>query len=131
MEWASVDELLEMFDVRRSYAGAEWFCRLVEFNALFLAFPVFGVRYGDIIRAELRRLRCSPMLYWGQQRRALRPLLEADALTLRALGLDVPEDFNAADIVRSVSAVLAVKGKHSRETAAELAPLFKLEGRGE
>ena len=92
MEWTTIDELLDLFSVRASYSGTEWFCRLVEFNAMYAAFPDLGVGYGDIIRAELRRLRCSPLLYWGQQRRALRPLLESDALTLRALGLDVSDD---------------------------------------
>ncbi len=124
MEWTTIDELLELFSVRASYSGTEWFCRLVEFNAMYAAFPDLGVGYGDIIRAELRRLRCSPLLYWGQQRRALRPLLEADALTLRALGLDVPDDFNCADIARAVSAVLAVTGKYNRSYAVELAPVF-------
>lgn len=128
MEWKTVDDLLGLFSITETCSGVTWFGRLVELQAVYTAYPEFGISYGDIIRYELRRLHCSPLVYWSQQRRALRPLLAADAETLRALGLDVPDDFNCADIARAAAASWAAHGEFNREYAELLAPRFRNDG---
>lgn len=123
MIWNTAVEFLELFSVRVS-AGADWFTGLVELLALYKCYPEFGIGKREITRHELRRLRVSPMIYWANMRRALRPLMDADPNTLRALGLVLPDDFNCSQLADAVAAVLAANAPQNREYAAELAPLF-------
>lgn len=125
MIWTSVGELLDMFCVERGAVGALWFEALAETIAAYKAFPELGVSTQDIIRGHMSRYHVSSMIYWANQRRALRNILEADIQTLRELGLDVPDDFKMGQFAVVVGEALARQGGQSYELAAELAPTYR------
>lgn len=106
MIWQTVGDLLRLFDVDTSSTGARYFIDLTELYSCCLKFH--EVRFRDLVGVHLRDLRISPLIFWSQQRRALRPLMEADGDTLRALGLalrDRPQTI--AELVQAVAATLA------------------------
>lgn len=129
MIWSSVGDLLDLFCVSRGAVGALWFEALAETIAAYKAFPDLGVTVPDIIRGEMSRLHVSSMVFWANQRRALRNILEADITTLRELGLELPDDYKMGQLAVAVGEALAAQGGQSRELAEELAPTF-LERRG-
>lgn len=123
--WSTVGELLDLFCVSRGAVGALWFEALAETIAAYKAFPDLGVTVPDIIRGQMSRLHVSSMVFWANQRRALRNILEADIQTLRELGLDVPDDFKMGQLAVAVGEALAAQGGQSRELAEELAPTYR------
>lgn len=106
MIWKTAGELLQLFGVDTSQTGARYFIDLVELLSCTQRFH--PVRFKDLVAVHLRDLRVSPLIYWSQQRRAVRPLLEADADTLRALGVKIAEPpQTTAALVQAVAATMA------------------------
>lgn len=106
MIWSTAGELLQLFDVDTSSTGARYFIDLVELYSCCLKYH--PVRFRDLVSAHLRDLRISPLIFWSQQRRALRPLMEADMDTLRALGVALVEPpQTVAALVQAVAATMA------------------------
>lgn len=106
MIWKTAGDLLQVFNVDTSSTGARYFIDLTELYSCCLKFH--DVRFRDLVAVQLRELRISPLIFWSLQRRALRPLMEAEADTLRALGLalrDRPQTIAA--LVQAVAATLA------------------------
>ena len=65
-------------------------------------------KLGDLERGYMKELGISPLIYWSQQKRAVRPLLAAGGETLRALGVPVEgEPATVHDLARAVASVLA------------------------
>lgn len=89
MIWKTAGELLALFGVDTSQTGARYFIDLAELLSCTIKYH--PVRFRDLVSVQLRELRISPLVFWSLQRRALRPLLEADISTLRALGVDLVE----------------------------------------
>ena len=106
MIWRTAGELLQLFGVDTSQTGARYFIDLVELLSCTQRFH--PVRFKDLVSVHLRDLKVSPLIYWSQQRRAVRPLLEADADTLRALGVKIVEPpQTTAALVQAVAATMA------------------------
>jgi len=47
---------------------------------------------GEIARGYMSAAHISPLVYWSNVKRAVRPLIDAGGETLRALGLPVEEE---------------------------------------
>lgn len=87
--WKTAGELLELFGVDTSQTGARYFIDLTELFSCTIKYH--PVRFRDLLRVQLREQRISPLVFWSLQKRALRPLFEADLSTLKALGCDLEE----------------------------------------
>lgn len=64
---------------------------LVEFDALLLHFTGLECM-GDLERRYMHELHLSPLVFWSQLKRSLRPLHDAGGDTMRALGVDIEGD---------------------------------------
>lgn len=80
----------------------------MELTALYTVFPQYGIDFRDIVAAEMSRRRLSSLVYWSRQKRALAPVLTADADTLAALGLSAVADARTVPaLARALAGVLA------------------------
>lgn len=87
----NADQFLALFEVNTESKGAEEFACLADLLAVMKHFPQYGVTVSRLATTRMRQLKWSPRVYWSQMRRALRPILEAEPSTLRALGLPLIE----------------------------------------
>ena len=87
--------------------GADRFCDLCDMGALLIwSGSVYSL--AELERGYMKELGISPLIYWAQQKRAVRPLLAAGGETLRALGVPVEgEPSTVHDLARAVASVLA------------------------
>ena len=67
------------------------FCDLCEMGAL-LKWASYRRSLGALERGFMKEYGYSPLVYWSQQKQAVRPLLVAGGDTLRALGVEVVGD---------------------------------------
>ena len=67
------------------YSGSSAFVDLCELGAL-LRWSGSVHRLSDLERGLMKEYRVSPLIFWSNQKRAVRPLLAAGGDTLRALG---------------------------------------------
>ena len=103
--WENCGELLSLFSIQRS-KWAELFIDLVESGAVVLRFT--GYDLGDLERQMMRELHLSPLVFWSNIKRAVRPLLDAGPATLQALGLPVGSGLMTGhDLALSIATVLA------------------------
>lgn len=86
MNFKTCAEVLDLFSVAAS-GGREDFERLCDSTALMILFPRFGYSLADVAALGRRQRKLSPVVYWSRMKRAIAPLLAADAATLHALGL--------------------------------------------
>lgn len=101
--WKDCADLLALFSCDNG-SGVSWFCDLVEFAALLLWIKS-PYKLGDLERAYMKELHLSPLVYWSQQKRALRPLLAAGGDVLRALGVPVEgEPSTVHELAQAVAA---------------------------
>lgn len=108
MIWNTAGELLELFGVDTSQTGARYFIDVAELLSCTMKFH--PVRFHDLLSVQLRELRISPLVFWSLQKRALRPLLEADLSTLKALGCEFDEaPQTVAALVQGVAAAMAAR----------------------
>ena len=79
---------------------------LVETGAVVLRFTDHSL--GDLERQMMRELRFSPLVFWSQIKRTVRPLLDAGPATLQALGIPVgTELITGHDLALALAQVLA------------------------
>ena len=128
--WKSAKELLELFDVDCSRNGAQNFVELAELLGLMMAFPELGVNDHLLTRSYLRTLRMSPLVFWSRMKRDLAPILEAEDITLDALGVPPVYSRTCPALVGAVAAALAdgvnQKGReHFREIAEKVAEICR------
>lgn len=68
----------------------------------------------------MRELRVSPLVFWSNIKRELRPILTADPDTLRALGLPVQGQLQTVyDVAQALVDVLAPEVEDSNRDIAE------------
>ena len=112
--WSSPEELLVMFSVDPSLPAAQDFCQMVSEAALLLAHPELKCGTWAVAQGFLRRRHWSPMLFWSQQKRLLRPFFDADFDTLRGIGLDIPEKLTAYAIAHAAACAMVRRGGGER-----------------
>lgn len=79
---------------------------LVEMGALIEHFEAGSL--SGLERGFMRELKLSPLVYWSQVKRVLRPLLAAGGDALRAMGIPVQgEPRTAQDVLIALVDVLA------------------------
>lgn len=105
--WNTCAELLRLFGIEpKSDKWAARACDLVEFAAILGHFSGED-RLGDLERRFMRDLKVSPLIFWSQLKRALRPLIDAGGDTLRALGVPLIGDAPTVHaLLLAVAAVL-------------------------
>jgi len=81
------EELLELFGIDTSKPGAEDFYVMADLYGLMSRFPQYRVTVADLARLRMQERKMSPMVFWSRMKRAIKPLVEAEAETLRALGV--------------------------------------------
>lgn len=101
-------ELLSLFEIDPNKPGAEDFIALSDVYGLMSRFPQYSVTVADLAALLMRQRRLSPRVFWSRMKRAVRPLIEAEAETLRALG--VPCGFVSGDHVRTCPELAAEIG---------------------
>ena len=89
---------------------------------------------GDLARGFMRDLKVSPLIYWATMRRAVRPLIEAEAQTLEALGLQLrgpdhdQRPTTCLELAEMVVDVLATEDNSPMELAVQI--LRSINGEG-
>lgn len=125
------EELLSLFEIDPRKPGAEDFATLSDLYGLMSRYPQYSVTVADLATLLMRQRKLSPKVYWSRMKRAIRPLIEAEAETLRALGVPcgyTTEDHRrtcpelAAEIGAATGVGLACDGVQS-ELAATIAEL--------
>ncbi len=67
-----------------------------------------GYDLGDLERQMMRELHVSPLVFWSQIKRTVRPLLDAGKPTLQALGIPVgAELITGHDLALALACVLS------------------------
>lgn len=103
--WKTCADLLDIFSV----PVTKWRDHvedLVEMGALIEHFQAGTLT--SLERGWMREMKLSPLVYWSQIKRVLRPLLAAGGDTLRALGVPVlGEPRTAQDVLAALVDVLA------------------------
>lgn len=119
------EELLTLFEIDVEKPAAQDFCCLADLYALMVNYEQYGVTMSDLAALLMKQRRLSPKVFWSRMKRTIGPLLEADAETLRALG--VPVGYAKDDHQRTCPELAAMVGsaaadaiKHDSE-AAEIA----------
>lgn len=103
--WKNCAELLALFGIDAREKWAARFVDLVEVGALLLHFERGTV--SALERGYMKELHLSPLVYWSQMKRAIRPLLAAGGDTLRALGVPVRGDpMTAHELAAALAFVL-------------------------
>lgn len=99
--WKDSQELLDLFSIPRT-AWSDKFCALCDMGAISRRFGgSFMIR--DISRSYMSACHISPLVYWSNMKRAVRPLLDAGGDTLRALGLPIVGDpMSCVELVQAV-----------------------------
>lgn len=117
MLWKNCAELLAIFGIENN-PWVERFVDLVETAALLRHF--YGKDYlGPLERQTMRELRLSPLVFWSNLKRAVRPMLSAGSETLRALGVPVVgEPVTAGALIGALAYVLALQVKDTDEDIA-------------
>lgn len=110
-------ELLELFGVDPNKPGAEDFYCLADLYGLMSRFPQYHVTVADLARLRMGERKLSPLVFWSRMKRAIRPLLEADAETLRALG--VPCGWSSMEHRQTCPELIGCIGAYSSTTIDE------------
>lgn len=118
--WVSAEDLLMLFCVDPSTPGAADFCRLVREAALLLQFPELQSGTWAVATSVMRQRHWSPMVYWSRQKRVLKPLLEAEASTLEALGLKLGDKHTVYALAHAAASCIAARGEGDYAEALQL-----------
>ena len=82
-----------------------------------------GYDLGDLERQMMKELHVSPLVFWSQIKRTVRPLLDAGPATLQALGIPVgTELITGHDLALALARVLS---QELDECDAELGRQFE------
>lgn len=82
------EELLQLFEIDTNKPGAQDFLCLCDLYALMSRYQEqYRVTVSDMAALLMQQRKLSPLVFWSRMKRAIRPLIEADATTLRALGV--------------------------------------------
>ena len=82
------EELCSLFEINTAKPGAEDFICLCDLYALMSRYgEQYHITVSDMAVMLMQQRGLSPMVFWSRMKRAIRPLIEADASTLRALGV--------------------------------------------
>ena len=106
MIFKSCADVLDLFSVPAS-GGREDFEKLCDSTALVILFPRYGYGLSDVAALGRRQRKLSPVVYWSRMKRAIAPLLAADAATLHALGLLSAAAAPVPDTVPGMAAMIA------------------------
>ena len=124
-------DLLLLFEIDPHKEGAQDFATLSDLYGLMSRFPQYKVTVADLAYILMRQRHLSPRVFWSRMKKAIRPLIEAEAETLRALGVPcgyTTEDHRrtcpelAAEIGAATGAGLELTGEQV-ELAAQVARL--------
>lgn len=83
-------------------------------------------KLGDLARGFMRDNKVSPLIYWSTMRRAVRPLIEAEARTMKALGLQLrgpdrdQRPTTCLELAEMVVDVLAAEDNSPMELAVQI-----------
>lgn len=102
--WTNCCELLRLFGVEPK--SDKWAARaadLIEFDAILLHFTGLEC-LSALERRMMKELHVSPLIFWAQLKRALRPLVDAGGDTLRALGLPIVGDVYTVHVLMAAIA---------------------------
>ena len=83
-------ELLELFGIDTDKPGAQDFACIADMVALMLRYDSYRCTVADLAAVQMRTRKLSPKVFWSRMKRTLRPLIEAEAETLKALGIPAP-----------------------------------------
>lgn len=101
-------ELVQLFEIDTRKPAVADFILLCDLYGLMSRFPQYSVTVSDLAVMAMRERKLSPKVFWSRMKRAIRPLLEADAETLRALG--VPCGYITEDHTRTCPEMIAEVG---------------------
>jgi hypothetical protein len=118
--WESVDELLSLYGIDNTAAGAQDFTELAQDSAALMQYPELNLSTWAVASAVMRERHWSPMIYWGRQKKLFKPLLEAEAETLAALGLTIGEKRTMYALAHAVAAALAERASFAYEHALKI-----------
>lgn len=107
MSKRDVWDLLAMFSVDTMSDGATDFAALV-FSRLLPKWK--GKPLGAVAADLWKQQKVSPKLFYCRMKRAVRPLLEADAETLLALGVPVPKERTTTAMAQAVALWMGFDG---------------------
>lgn len=122
--FTTADEFIALFEIDPRRAGARDFTALCEFGAMFQHYPQYKVTIASLAQYAQRSQRLSPLVYWSRMKHDLRPVIEASASTLKALGLagaPTDRDLTCPEIARMVAEYIA-----ERDTPAQVEALADL-----
>ena len=105
------EELLVLFGIDPAKPGAEDFYVLAELYGLMSQYPQYRVSVADLAKLRMKERKLSPRVFWSRMKRTIRPLIEADASTLRALG--VPCGYTTEDHVRTCPELIGDVGSYT------------------
>ena len=81
-------ELLDLYGIDQSKPGAQDFVVLADLYGLMSRYQdQYPCTVADLARLLMKNRKLSPMVFWSRMKRAIKPLMEADVDTLRALGI--------------------------------------------
>lgn len=81
------EELLSLFEIDAEKPGAEDFYVLADLYGLMSRFPQYRVTVADLAKLRMKERKMSPLVFWSRMKKAIKPLLDTDAETFRALGV--------------------------------------------
>ena len=83
-------DLCELFGIDTKKPGAEDFICIADMVALMLRYDSYRCTVADLAGLRMSNRGLSPKVFWSRMKRTLRPLIEAEAETLKALGIPAP-----------------------------------------
>jgi hypothetical protein len=120
--WRSARGLLELYSIDVSKSGAKYFIELAELLSLLNLFPEYGITSNQVFTEYLREEKISPLVFWSNMKRCIKPLLDADDECLNALGIPEPGKRTCPAMVISVAAALSDgMDKYGRDKFADVA----------
>ena len=129
------EELLQLFEIDTNSPGAEDFYVLADLYALMSRFPQYRVSVADLARLRMQERKLSPLVFWSRMKRAIKPLVEAEAETLRALGVPCGWDSmshkqTCPELIGSIGAYSSTMiDERNEDNAAAAAQIARLCGR--
>lgn len=129
------EDLLALFEIDAAKPGAEDFCVCTELYGLMSRFPQYRVTVADLAKLRMKERGVSPLVFWSRMKKAIKPLLDTDAETFRALGVPCGWDSmghkkTCPEIIGSVGAYVGTfLEDHDGDNAATAALIAKRCGR--
>ena len=126
------DELLSLFGIDPDRPGPREFSMLCDLMGVMLLYPQYNVTVSALAQTRQRQLKWSPRVYWCTIKRGIRPIMEAEPETLRALGVRYSADARARtcpELALAVAEALVDGWEDGAELAETAATIAKACGR--